>query len=272
MNILGQLESQGLEQLNVEGQGGQPLIAPDHMGGAHQVVIHGMGKMIGGDAVGFQKNVVNVVFGDGQLSLHQVIELKLVFNAAGGAEPEHPGVSGVQLSLDVLQGAIPPDGVLAVIAGVFLVGLLGFPHGGQFLFRTEAGICLALRNQLLGVDMVDVCPLTLAVRTVNAIVALHGGAFVKGNAVMLQGFDQHLHRTGNFPLGIGVLHPKEQHAAGLVGHPLGGQPLHQIAQMDKTGGGGGHPGDHSALRQLTGREALLHGLRGFVYVRKQKIG
>ena len=272
MNILGQLESQGLEQLNVEGQGGQPLIAPDHMSGAHQVVIHGMGKMIGGDAVGFQKNVVNVVFGDGQLSLHQVIELELVFNAAGGAETEHPGVSGVQLGLNVLQGAVPPDGVLAIIAGVFLVGFLGFPHGGQLFFGAEAGVCLALRNQLLGVDMVDVRPLTLAVGAVDALIALHGGAFVKGNAVMLQGFDQHLHRTGNLPLGIGVLHPQEQYAAGLMGHPLGGQPLHQIAQMDKAGGGGSHPGDHSALRQLTGREALLHVLRGFVYVRKQKIG
>ena len=46
-----QQAAQRLEQLNVEGQAGQPLVTPDHMGGAHQVIVDRVGEMIGRYAV-----------------------------------------------------------------------------------------------------------------------------------------------------------------------------------------------------------------------------
>ena len=70
--------------------------------------------------------------------------------------------------------------------------------------------------------MVDGCPLTLTVRPIDAIVAVNGCALVKPDSIVLQGIDENLHSTGNFPFGIGVLHPEEQNAAALVSHSLRG--------------------------------------------------
>ena len=36
---------------DVEGKGSHPFVAPDDMGSAHQMIVHGMGKVIGGNAV-----------------------------------------------------------------------------------------------------------------------------------------------------------------------------------------------------------------------------
>ena len=92
------------------------------------------------------------------------------------------------------------------------------------------------------------------------------------NAIVLQGFNQNLHRTGDFPLGIGILYPQKQHAAALMGHPLGGKSLHQIAQMDKAGGGGCHPGDNCPFRDIAGGIFGFQLLTGHGDIRKQQLG
>ena len=231
-----------------------------------------MGKVIGGNAVGFEKNMVDIILGDGELALDQIVKLELIFDGAGGAEPKHPGLSGIQLSPDVLHRPVTPESVAAIVAGGFLGGLLLFPHGIQLFFCAEAGIGHALGNQLFGIDMIDGRPLALTVGTIDAVIAVHGSALVKVNAVVLECLDEHLHRTGNLPLGIGVLHPQEQHAAALMGHPLGGQSLHQVAQVDKARGGRCHSGDYRALRQIPERIFFFQSLRGFRDLRKQKLG
>ena len=271
MHIFGQLKAQSLKQLNVEGQGGEPLIPPDHMGGAHQVVIHGVGKVVGGDAVGLQKHMVHVVFRNGQLSLYQIVKFELVLNGAGGAEPQHPGVARGQLRLNILHAPITPEGVGAVVAGGFLVGFLLFPHGGELFLGAEAGVGLAFHNQLFGVDMVDFRPLTLAVGAVGAVVSINGGALIKVDVVVLQGRNEHLHRAGNLPLGIGILHPEEQNAVCPVGHPLGDHALDQVAQVYKACGRGSHTGDHGALRQIALGEPCFQLLRRGGHIGKQKL-
>ena len=100
--------------------------------------------------------------------------------------------------------------------------------------------------------MVDLRPLPLAVGAVGPPVPGEGGSLVKGDAIVGQGFNEHLHRPGHFPLGVGILHPEEQHAAGLVGHALGDDTLHQVAQVDKAGGAGGHAGDNRPAGQGRG--------------------
>ncbi len=62
-------EAQRLEKLDVEGQAGQPLIAAHYVGRAHEMVIHGVGEVIGGDAVGLQQHMVHIVLRNGQLAL-----------------------------------------------------------------------------------------------------------------------------------------------------------------------------------------------------------
>ena len=72
MDVFGQREAQGPEQLNVEGKAGQPLIATDYVGGPHQVIVYGVGKVIGGDTVGLQEHLVDVIFRDGELPFYHV--------------------------------------------------------------------------------------------------------------------------------------------------------------------------------------------------------
>ena len=96
------------------------------------------------------------------------------------------------------------------------------------------------------------------------------GAFIKIDAVVLQRVDQHFHSAGNLTLGIGVLHTEEQHAAALMAHTFGNGALHQVAEMYKTSGRGGHTGNHSAFRQLTGREAGFHFLGSLGHMGEQQ--
>ena len=272
MDILGQLEAQRLEQLNVEGQAGQPFVAPDDMGGAHEVIVHGMGEVVGGNAIGFKEHVIDVVLRDGQLALYEVVEFELPVNAALGTEPQDPGISGGQLCLNVLHGAVAPDGILAIVAGGLLVRFLLFPKGGQLVLRAEAGVGFALGHQLFGVNVVDRGSLTLTVWAVSAVVTVHGRALVKVDVVEFQGVDQHFYRAGDLPLGVGILNPEVQHAAGLVSHPLRNRALHQIAQVDKSGRGGSHPGDHRALGKVALREPGFQLLGSFGHVRKKQFG
>ena len=88
---------------------------------------------------------------------------------------------------------------------------------------------------------------------------------------MLQRIDQHLNRTGNLALGVGILHAQKQDTAGLVRHALGNESLHQIAQMDKAGGGGRHAGDDRAFGKAAGRIALLQLLRRFGHLREKEL-
>ena len=230
-----------------------------------------MGKVIGGDAVGFQKHLIDVVLRNGQNSLDQIGIFEFVFDGAGGAETQHPGLAGRDCRLDVLNGTVAPDRVFAVIAEIHLSCFLLCAHFGQIFFGAEAGIGIALLHQLPGIDMVNIRALTLTVGAVAAVVAVDGGAFVKGDAVVLQGADEHLHRPRNLTLGVGILYAQKQNAAGLMSHALGHQALHQIAQMDKARGGGGHARNDRALRCIAGRKAFLQLVGSHRYVRKKQI-
>ena len=223
---------------------------------------------LGGDAVGLQKDMVNVIFGDSQLALHNIVKLELIFNRTGASETQYPGVAGIQLSLDVLQTAIPPDGILAVVAKVHLGLFLLLSHGSQLFLSAEAGVGLAFRHQFFGEYMVNSSPLALLVWAVGAAVAVFGKALVKLNAVVLQGVDENLHSAGDLSLGVSILHPQEQHTAALVAHSLRNSALYKVAQVDKTGGRGGHAGNDRALRQAAGREAGVHIRRRVRYMGK----
>ena len=119
--------------------------------------------------------------------------------------------------------------------------------------------------------MVNIRPLALPVGAVAAVVAVDGSALVKVNVVVLQRFNQNLHSPGNLPLGIGVLHAKEQYAARPVGHPLGDHALYQVAQVDEACGRGGHAGHDGPFRQVPLGESRLQLLGGGGYIGKQKI-
>ena len=108
------------------------------------MVVHRVGKVIGRDAVGLEQYLIDVVFRDGQRSLDKVVVFELVFDRAGGAEAQHPRLARGQRGLDVLNGAVAPDGVGAVITEVDLLFLLLGAHGGQLLLRAEARVGVTL--------------------------------------------------------------------------------------------------------------------------------
>ena len=132
------------------------------------MIIHCVGEVIGGNAVGFQQNLVDVVFRNGEVSLYQVLVLELVLGGSGGAEAKDPGAAHGQLSLNFFQAPVPPDRPGAVIAEIHLLLLLLLTHGGKLFFCAEAGVSIALFHQLLGVDVINLRPLALPVGTISA--------------------------------------------------------------------------------------------------------
>ena len=215
--------------------------------------------------------MIHIVFRNGQLALYQIVEFELILDGTGGFEAQNPGITSCNLSLDFLNIAVTPDGIFAVIAGGFFVCFLLLTHGCQFFLSGEAGICLSLGNQLLGIYMIDGSSLTLAVRTVSTVVTGVGSTLVKENVVMLQRVNQNFHSAGNFTLGVGIFYAQKQHTAALVGHTFRNHTLNQVAQMDKAGGRGGHTGNHSSFGNITQWETLLQCFRGVCYIGKQKI-
>ena len=180
-------------------------------------------------------------------------------------------MTGAELGLNVLHRTVTPEGIGAPVAEVVLGGLLLFMHGGQLILRAEAGVSLALLHQLFGIHMVNGGTPALTVRAVAAVVTVNGGTFVKADVIVAQSVDEHLYGTGHFPFRVRILHPQEQHTAALVAQPLGDGALHQIAQMDKAGGGGSHTGDDCTLREISCGEACLQILRCVGHIGKQKI-
>ena len=272
MDILRDAEAERAEQLQVYRQRCQPLLAADNDGRAHEMVIHGVGEVVGRDAVGLQQDLIDVVFRNGERALDQIAVFEFVFNGAGGAEAQHPRLACGNGRLDILDGTVTPYGIFAVVAKVDLFGLLLGAHGSQLLLGTEAGVGITLQDELLGVDVVDRGALALAIGAVSAGIAVDGRALVKVDAIVLQRVDEHLHGARHLALGVRILHAEEQHAAGLVRHALGDKTLHKVAQMDKARGGGSHAGNDRALGKVAGGITRLKVFRRFRHVREEQGG
>ena len=69
MRVFWGLKAATFEKLEVDGQGGDPFIAAHNMRGAHEVIIHCMGKVVGWDAVRFEQNDILRVFWHFDLAL-----------------------------------------------------------------------------------------------------------------------------------------------------------------------------------------------------------
>ena len=66
---------------------------------AHQMVVHRVCKMIGGDAVGFQKHEILVVFGHFDRALDKIGEFDAILLISRGTQPHDIG----EACLDLLQ-------------------------------------------------------------------------------------------------------------------------------------------------------------------------
>ena len=270
MHILGSLEAQVVEELEVLGQGGEPLLTADDQIGAHEVIVHGVGEVVGGDTVGLQKHEVLIVDGHLQLAAHQILEGDLLLAVAVGQQTEHPRIARGQILLHVLHGELavgqhlgPSRGGLGLPVHALDLGLLvGLLQGLQLLLGGEDGVGLALGHQLLGEDVVEMGAEALLVGTVvtdigDLAVGAQDGALVKVDAVALQGGNQTLGGTGNLALGVGVLNAEVEHAPRLVRQTLAHHNGEQTAEVDEARGGGGKAGHLGSLGEIAGGESGL---------------
>ena len=271
MDVLRTLPSHDVEQLQVNRQGRQPLLAAHNMGRSHQVIVDDMGEMIGRDAVRLEQDDVLIVLGQLQRSLDQIGVLDLVFNAARRAETDDIALARRNPALNFLQRTVAVLGVLAVIAEVLLVLLLLRAHLRQLLLGAEARIRIAALDELLDKYMIDLRALALAVRTVIAVVAIQCCALVKRQTELLEGIQNQLDTALDFALLVGILNAEIEDAAGLMRQTLVDDRAEQVAQMHKSGRAGRHTGDLCSLRQLTRRIACLNLLRRLRDVREQQL-
>ena len=273
MHILGRLKAQHTEQLQMDRHRRDPFVPADNMGGAHQMIVHRVGEVIGGDAVGFQQHNVLIVFRHLDGAFDHIIKFDAARFVAGRPQPYNIRLSLVHASHRLVGRQIAADRVGTVIPGALLGGLLPGAHGGQLVRCAEAGIRQPLRHQRFHIRMVDHAALALLIRAVVAL-DLAGGdkALVDIHTVIGEPFQNVFGAAGDLPLFVGVFQPEvKQSVGGVRGQPVDGGG-EQHAQMQVAGGAGGDPGDPCALFQRAGRIQRLVFLRGVLNIRKHPVG
>ena len=132
---------------------GQVVIAADHMGDAHIVIIHHHSMQIGGRAIAAQDDhVIQFAIGDAHFALHQIRHNSFTFkrrfdsDGEGLADLFCPGLT------------IPPA---AVIPWWATFRRSAFAHFGQFFRRRPAAIGLTHRQQSLRDFAMSCLPLCL---------------------------------------------------------------------------------------------------------------
>ena len=272
VNILRHFPAKGREKLNVHRPCGKPFLAANHMGGTHKVVVHHMGEVIGGYAVGLEQNNVLIVFRHIYFALYKVVKVNIFFRVAFAAKTKHPAFIFCQSGLNILKGAVAPNGPFAVIAGVYAFGFLRLAHGGKLILGAEAGVGLALLNKLFGEHMVNVRSLALTVGTVVAEFSVGKRALVKIKSEFFEHGDYGLNAAFHLALFVGVLYAEHKNAAALVGEAFIGDGTEQVAKVHKTGWAWRHTGDLCAFGKVSRRISLFHIFRCGGHIRKKKIG
>ena len=206
--------AEGLIQQVVLGGGGKVLVAPDDMGDAHGVVVHHVGEVVGGHAVGLNQNLVvqgGVVHRDG--AEDGVLKGGGAF--PGTLLPDDVGNPSGQLFLHLFLGQVA---AVAVVHGRNAAGLLDLPQLGEPVFVAEAVVGVAAFHQLLGVFLKHPHALTLDVGTHRAA---HVGAFVPVQAGLAQGVVDDVYRPFHIPFLVGVLNAEDEGAVVLFRQQIG---------------------------------------------------
>ena len=237
VDVGGHLPAEGLVEQVVLGGGGQVLAAPDHVGNAHQVVVHHVGEVIGGQAVPLDEHlVVQGLVLHGDVPEDGVVEggSPLVGNFLA----DHVGLAGVHPGL----GLLGVQGAAGVVGAVKLAGVLL-----RLGFFTEAVVGVTLLHQQAGVLAVGVPPLGL---DIGGHGAAHIGAFVVVQAALGQGAVDHLGGALHLPGLVGILNAQNKGALVVPGDEPGVQGGAQVAHVHIAGGRGGEPGADLPLGDL----------------------
>ena len=215
------------------GQGGEPLLRPDDVGDPHQVVVHDVCEVVGGEAVALQEDlVVDLGVVEAHLAAQEVPHDGLA-QAAGHGEPDDVRLARRPAPFGLVPRQRP---AVAVVAEVRLPRLLLLPQRLEPLAGAEAGIGGPAPDELLRVLAVDRRALALPVGTVRPADV---GALVPAQAQPVQGLEDHGLARGGAALAVGVLDPQDELPAvlareGVVEEGDVGRP-----HVGVTGGAGG---------------------------------
>ena len=242
----GVLPAEGLVQQIVQRQGRQPLLSADHLRDFHQVVVHYVGEVVGGELIGpFPQHLV--VQG---VRIHFHVAADEVFHlhdaVVGHLEADGPVRGGFQQALHLLlrEG----EGVAKFLPGGGVVhkGLSGGLGGGAALVKlfgaVESVIGPAVCHKLLGILPIDGPSLALAVGSVGVFLighlhyfAVFVHALVGNDSAPAEGFDDILFRSRHKTVGVCILYPDDEISSFLLGVQVVIQSRTHAAHMQRPG-------------------------------------
>ena len=224
------------------------------MGDAHQVVVHNVGKVVGGHSVGLDEDlVVHLAVLDLDVAVDHIV--KAGHALLGDLLADDIGLTCGQTLLDLLLGQVA---AAAVVVGHLTVGALLGVQCLQPLLGAEAVVGLALCHQLLSILLEHAHPLTL---NVGAHRAADVRALVPQQAGLPQGVVDDIHSALNVTALVGVLNAQDEGAVLVLGHQVGVQRGAQVANMHVAGGRGGK----------TGADFIARHKKTLLYIYRQKI-
>src|SRR6185437_9078091 len=203
------LPAQEVVQQNVLRGAADPLVATQDVGDLHQVVVDHVRQVIRRPAVGLEQYlIVDQLVLEGDLATKDVVKRRL---SGFWHRQTHDTRLAVPRSLFLLGPAeVTAE---AIVARWLFARFLGRAHFGQPLKCTEAAVCVAARDELVGVAAVDWQALGLEVRLkrpsdLGPLVPLH--------AEPAQALVNRFQRAGGDPILIGIFDPQQERAAGVA--------------------------------------------------------
>ena len=230
VDIDGLLPAERLVQQVVLGRAGKILAAADDMGDAHQVIVHNIGKVVGGHTVSLDQNlVIQLLDIDLDVAVDNIV--KAGHAALGDFLADDIRLTGGQLGGNLLGGEAA---AMSVIVGHLAGGALRLVHFVQALLGAEAVVRLAGLDQLLGILLEHAHALAL---DIGADRAADVGALVPGQAGGLQRIVDNVCGTLDQTALVGVLNAQDKGAAVVARLQIGVQSRAQIAYMHIACGG-----------------------------------
>ena len=234
----------------VKGQGGKPFLSADDLRDFHQMVVHDIGKVIGGEFIGpFPEHfVVQGV----RVHLHVAADQVFHFHdtAQRHLEADGPVGGGFQKPLHFFRAQAERIAETAPRGGIVHERLFGSLGGGaaavQLFGRIKGVVRPSGSHQLLCILAVDGAPLALPVRSVRMTgrcrfhhlsVLVH--ALVGDDAAPAQGFYDILLRSGDKTVGIRIFDAEDEVSSFLFGIEVIIQGRAHAAHVERAGGGRG---------------------------------
>ena len=204
------------------------------MGDAHEVVVHHVGKVIGGEAVPLQEDLVV----QGLVLYRDVTEGDIVEGGGplvGDALADDVGLARVRPGLGLLRAHVPAGIVPPVKVTGILLGLALF---------AEAPVGRALGDQELCIAGIGVPPLRLDIGSHRAADV---GTLVVGEAALGHGAVDDIRGALHLAGLVGILDAEDEGAVIVPGDEPGIEGGAQVANVHVAGGGGSEPGADLAL-------------------------